>query len=62
MKNLLANILLLFFAASLTSCFDDDSTLGTIDVPDIEIGELRDTIIVSYVGNILHVSPEVTTA
>ena len=46
----------------MTACFDDDSTLGTIDVPGIEIGELRDTLITSYVGNVLHVSPEVTTA
>ena len=62
MRKLYLGILILFFAWGMTACFDDDSTLGTIDVPGIEIGELRDTLITSYVGNVLHVSPEVTTA
>lgn len=62
MRNLFISILLCFMAWGMASCFEDDSTLGTIDVPDIEIGELRDTIIISYVGNVLHVSPVVTTA
>lgn len=62
MRKLYIGILLFFFVWGMTACFEDDSTLGTIDVPDIEIGELRDTLITSYVGNVLHVSPEVTTA
>lgn len=62
MKKLYISILLLFMAWGMSACFEDDSTLGTVDVPDIEIGELRDTLIVSYVGNVLHISPEITTA
>lgn len=62
MKKLYISILLLFMAWGMSACFEDDSTLGTVDVPDIEIGELRDTLITSYVGNVLHISPEITTA
>ena len=58
MKNLIY-ILLLFMVCGATSCFDDDSSLGTIEIGDIEISGLKDTSIVSYNGNILQLSPEV---
>ena len=45
----------------MAGCFEDDSTLGTTDVPQIEIAEMRDTSIVSYSGNILEVVPVVET-
>lgn len=45
----------------MTACFDDDSTLGKDFIPDIEIGELKDTAMVSYSGHVLEVTPEVTT-
>lgn len=58
MKNLIY-ILLLFLVSGLTSCFDDDSSIGTIEVGDIEITGLKDTAMVSYNGNVLHLSPQV---
>lgn len=51
-------ITLLFGAAG---CYEDDSTLGTKNVPDIEIAELGDTTMVSFSGKVLNVLPEVTT-
>lgn len=52
--------ILLFTVLGMTACFEDDSTLGTVEVGDIEIAALRDTSIVSYNGNVLHVEPVVT--
>lgn len=52
--------ILLFTVLGMAACFEDDSTLGTIEVGNIEIGDLRDTSIVSYNGNILRVEPLVT--
>lgn len=46
----------------LAGCFEDDSSMGTIDVPEIEITKMKDTTIVSYSGNVLKVTPEVETA
>ena len=48
-------------ALGMVGCFKDDSSLGTTDVPKIQIAEMRDTSIVSYSGNILAVSPVVET-
>lgn len=45
----------------MTACFDDDSSLGTINVSDIEISALKDTTMVSFMGNILAITPEITT-
>lgn len=61
MKNIYLICSLLFFVSGMTACYDDDSTLGTKAVPEIEIGELRDTAIVSYSGNTLKVIPNVVT-
>lgn len=52
--------ILLFTVLGMAACFEDDSTLGTVEVGDIEIAALRDTSIVSYNGNVLHVEPLVT--
>lgn len=52
--------ILLFTVLGMAACFEDDSTLGTVEVGDIEIAALRDTSIVSYNGNILRVEPLVT--
>lgn len=49
------------FALGLSACFDDDSTLGTQYISEIEIGELRDTTMVSFMGNVLALNPEVKT-
>lgn len=54
-------ILSLFLVFGVSSCFEDDSSLGKIEVSDIEIGDLKDTSMVSYNGNVLHLSPEVKT-
>ena len=53
--------LLIFLAAGMTACFEDDSTLGSDFIPDITIAELRDTAIVSYAGNVLEITPQVTS-
>lgn len=47
------------FVFCLTACFEDDSTLGTDKVGDIEIEGLRDTAIISYSGYRLEVFPQV---
>ena len=52
--------ILLFTVLGMAACFEDDSTLGTVEVGDIEIAALRDTSIVSYNGNVLHIEPVVT--
>lgn len=51
--------LLLAFALGMAACFDDDTRLGTDFIPDIELGEMRDTAMVSYAGNILSLAPEI---
>lgn len=45
----------------LASCYDDDSTLGTVNVSDIEITGLSDQSVVSYVGKKVEVHPSVST-
>lgn len=50
------------FAICLTACFDDDSSLGDSNYSDIEISELQDTTIVSFMGNYLTINPEIKTA
>ena len=45
----------------LSSCTDDDSTLGTKYVSDIEISGLADRSVVSYVGNKVEVHPVLST-
>ena len=52
--------ILLFTVLGMAACFEDDSTLGTHEVGNIEIAALRDTSIISYSGNVLHVEPLVT--
>lgn len=51
--------LILFLAVGTASCFDDDSTLGTHTVGEIEIGALKDTSLISYNGIVLRVLPDV---
>lgn len=53
--------ILMCLALGMAACFDDDSTLGKDFIPDIEIGELKDTAMVSYSGHVLEVTPEVNT-
>lgn len=53
--------ILIVLALGMAACFDDDSTLGTHTIGDIKIGELRDTTIVSFMGNVLALAPEVVT-
>lgn len=53
--------LLVFLTSGMVACFEDDTTLGTDFIPDIEISGLRDTSIVSYSGNILEITPKVVT-
>lgn len=57
MKNLIYILLVLTFG--MASCFEDDTTLGTIEVGDIEIGKLSDQTVVLFVGKHLQVSPDV---
>lgn len=45
----------------MAACFDDDSKLADPSHPDIIIGELRDTNIVSFSGNLLPFNPQVTS-
>lgn len=61
MRQLYALCILMALLFGAAGCYDDDSTLGTETVPDIKITELRDTTMVSYSGNILKITPEVTT-
>lgn len=61
MRQLYILCVLMVFLFGLPGCFEDDSTLGTKVVPDIQIAELRDTTIVSYSGKKLEISPVVTT-
>lgn len=49
----------LFLALGVVACFDDDSSLGTHPVGEIEIGKMKDTSMVSHVGNVLRILPEV---
>lgn len=58
MKNRLL-ILLLCFVFGMSACFEDDSSLGTVEVGAIEIGEMPDASMVSYNGNVLRVTPDV---
>lgn len=53
--------ILMCLALGMAACFDDDSTLGKDFIPEIEIGELKDTAMVSYSGHVLEVTPEVNT-
>lgn len=47
---------------SLTSCFDDDSTLGTNAVGDIEVSGIEDSYnMTAYVGDHLQINPTVET-
>ncbi len=57
----LTTILLFGMALFLTSCFQDDSSLGVREVGAIKIGALKDTSMVSYNGKVLRISPEVET-
>lgn len=59
MKNRLF-ILLLLLVFGLTACFDDESSLGTVEVGEIEIKGLPEKeSIISYNGKVLRVSPDV---
>ena len=49
------------FVFVLSACFDDDSSLGTRYISDIEIEELEDATMVSFMGNVLTRTPEVQT-
>lgn len=60
MKKIILYMLILL-ATGMAACFDDDTTLGTDFIPDIEISGLRDTSIVSFSGNLLEITPEITT-
>ena len=53
--------ILLSFVFGLTACFDDESSLGTVEVGEIEIKGLpeKEVSIISYNGNVLQVSPDV---
>lgn len=60
MKN---RIWFVFFvlACCMTACFEDDSFEGTGEVSGIEISGLRDTSILSFVGNVWQLRPEIET-
>lgn len=53
--------MLALLAFSMAACYEDNTTLGTDFIPDIEISGLRDTTIVSYSGNVLEITPELVT-
>lgn len=62
MKKTLLYIFCAVAALSLSSCFDDDSTLGTKVVGDIEVTGIEDSYeATAYVGEHLRISPTVTT-
>ena len=61
-KNIFHIVLLGLLALSLNSCISDGSALGDPDsVPTIGIVEIPEQTAVSYVGNHLTISPEITT-
>lgn len=60
MKQTIWSIIVIFIV-SLSACFDDDSTLGNPNYNDIIIGELKDTTITSFMGNVLTITPEIET-
>lgn len=48
---------------SLTACFSDDSALGDPNsVPAIEIAEMAEQSVISYIGDHLTITPEIKTA
>lgn len=61
MKRTIIQYLLVGIVCCLSSCYDDDSTLGSNYVSDIEIAGLADQSVVSYSQNFLNVQPTVTT-
>ena len=52
-------IMLLFLTCGIVACYEDNSSLGMVEIGDIEIEELKDISIVSYSGHVLHVEPEI---
>lgn len=62
MKKTLIYIICVLGTSLLASCFDDDSTLGTNDVSDIEVSGIQSSYkATAFVGEHLKISPEVTT-
>lgn len=60
MKNILLAGLL-FCSCFLAGCFEDESTLATRKIGNIEIEELKDKAVISYCGMLLEASPVVKT-
>lgn len=58
MKNLVY-IFCLMCSFLLSSCYEDESTLGTNNVGDIVIADFEDQAIISYVGNVLELNPQI---
>ena len=52
-------LLSLFVVLGMTACYEDESSLGTIEVGKIEIADLQDMSVVSYSDNVLHIEPDV---
>lgn len=61
MKRTIIQYLLVGIVCCLSSCYDDDSTLGSNYVSDIEIAGLADQSVVSYSQNFVNVQPTITT-
>ena len=52
---------IIVLAMCLTACFDDDSSLGNPNYNDIEIILPEDMSIMSFMGNVLNITPEINT-
>jgi hypothetical protein len=56
------NIKLLIIALALSACYEDDSTLATIEISDIAIAALENASAIAYSGHVLERRPEITTS
>ncbi len=45
----------------LSSCYEDESTLGTKNISDITIEGLADQSVISYIGNKIEIEPKINT-
>ncbi len=60
MKNIILGVLFMELVG-LSACCNDDSTLASMNISDIEIGAIADQSVVSYVGDKLEIHPEIST-
>lgn len=59
MKQLIISTLIALIG--LSSCYEDESTLGTNNISDITIEGLTDQSVISYIGNKIEIQPNIKT-